>query len=52
MADITHGVWIKDGTPVDSVYQGGAKVYGRNLSLDTSIPISIQGNSSGWQDVK
>lgn len=25
---------------------------GRNLALNTSIPISIQGNSSGWQDVK
>jgi len=31
MADITHGTWIKDGKAVDAVYQGDAKVYGRNL---------------------
>jgi len=31
MADITHGTWIKDGKAVDAVYQGGTKVYGRNL---------------------
>lgn len=31
MADITHGTWIKDGKAVDAVYQGGVKVYGRNL---------------------
>lgn len=31
MADITHGVWIKDGKAVDAVYQSGVKVYGRNL---------------------
>ena len=31
MADITHGTWIKDGKPVDATYQGGIKVYGRNL---------------------
>ncbi|WP_395537847.1 hypothetical protein [Lactiplantibacillus pentosus] len=38
MADITHGTWIKDGKAVDSVYQGGAKVYGRNLAAGTSEP--------------
>ncbi|MGA3439869.1 hypothetical protein ACA574_16975 [Lactiplantibacillus plantarum] len=31
MADITHGTWIKDGKAVDAIYQGGIKVYGRNL---------------------
>ena len=35
MADITHGTWIKDGKAVDSVYQGGAKTYGRNLLTGT-----------------
>ncbi|MCG4285179.1 carbohydrate binding domain-containing protein [Lacticaseibacillus paracasei] len=35
MADITHGTWIKDGKAVDAVYQGGVKVYGRNLYTDT-----------------
>lgn len=36
MADITHGTWIKDGKAVDAVYQGGVKVYGRNLLINTS----------------
>ncbi|MBX0340561.1 hypothetical protein IMAU70010_00206 [Lactiplantibacillus plantarum] len=31
MADITHGTWIKDGTPVDKVFSNGSQVYGRNL---------------------
>lgn len=31
MADITHGTWIKDGTPVDKVFSNGKQVYGRNL---------------------
>ncbi|MDN7014423.1 hypothetical protein [Lactiplantibacillus plantarum] len=31
MADITQGTWIKDGTPVDSVFSNGSQVYGRNL---------------------
>lgn len=35
MADITHGTWIKDGKAVDAAYQGGTKVYGRNLYIDT-----------------
>jgi len=30
MADITNGTWIKDGKPVDAVYQNGVKVYRRN----------------------
>lgn len=38
MADITHGTWIKDGKAVDAVYQGGVKVYGRNLVAGTSEP--------------
>lgn len=35
MADITHGTWIKDGKPIDAVYQDGIKAYGRNLLLDS-----------------
>ena len=35
MADITHGTWIKDGKAVDAVYQGGTKVYSRNLLTGT-----------------
>jgi len=35
MADITHGTWIKDGKAIDAVYQGGVKVYGRNLRAGT-----------------
>lgn len=35
MADITHGTWIKDGTPVDKVFSNGVQVYGRNLYTDT-----------------
>lgn len=42
MADITHGTWIKDGTPVDDVYQNGVKVYGRNLVAGTSEPFVMQ----------
>lgn len=33
MADITHGTWIKDGKAIDAVYQGGVKIYGRNLIM-------------------
>lgn len=53
MADITHGTWIKDGKAVDAVYQGGVKVYGRNLLKNTtgdSSPIMATasgGNISG-----
>lgn len=36
MADITHGTWIKDGKAVDTVYQSGVKVYGRNLLINTT----------------
>lgn len=38
--------------PVDKVFSDGRQVYGRNLALDTSTPISIQGNSSAWQNIK
>lgn len=40
MADITHGTWIKDGKAVDAAYQGGVKVYGRNLLRDTATQSS------------
>lgn len=46
MADITHGTWIKDGKAVDSVYQSGVKVYGRNLYADTEN----FDNSSVWNN--
>jgi len=47
MADITHGAWIKDGKAVDAVYQGGVKVYSRNLVIGTSNQLkTITG--SGW----
>lgn len=36
MADITHGTWIKDGTPVDEVFSNGRQVYGRNLLINSS----------------
>jgi len=36
MADITNGTWIKDGKPIDAVYQDGRQVYGRNLLTGTS----------------
>lgn len=52
MADITHGTWIKDGKAVDAVYQNEIAIYRRNLALDTSIQISIQGNSSVWQNIR
>jgi hypothetical protein len=41
MADITHGVWIKDGKAVDSVYSNGKQIYGRNLLLGTKTPLSL-----------
>ncbi|WND31734.1 hypothetical protein [Lactiplantibacillus plantarum] len=47
MADITHGVWIKDGKAVDTVYQGGIKVYGRNLVTGTSNKLKTV-TASGW----
>jgi len=46
MADITHGTWIKDGKSVDTVYQGGVKVYGRNLLLDSQT----QTQNGAWRD--
>ena len=48
MADITHGTWIKDGTPVDAVYQGGVKVYGRNLIKGSSNVLTTNHNATGW----
>ena len=42
MADITHGTWIKNGKAVDAVYQNGAKVYGRNLLLDSQTQMRRQ----------
>lgn len=45
MADITHGTWIKDGKAVDAAYQGGVKVYGRNLALGTATPITLAGQN-------
>ncbi|AVH85653.1 hypothetical protein [Lactobacillus phage Maenad] len=48
MADITHGTWIKDGKPIDAVYQNGRQVYGRNL-ISGSYDFSFGGitNNSG-----
>lgn len=37
MANITYGTWIKNGKPIDAVYQNGVKVYGRNLLLGTDF---------------
>ena len=51
MADITHGTWIKDGKAVDTVYQGGIKVYGRNYFMDSAATRSITGNNSTNQVV-
>lgn len=48
MADITHGVWIKDGKAVDSVYQGGVKVYGRNLLTGTSGDLQTKQFTNSW----
>lgn len=50
MADITHGTWIKDGKAVDAVYQGGVKVYGRNLLRDTATQSSDDwfNKNLGW----
>jgi hypothetical protein len=36
MADITHGTWINNGTPVDEVFSNGRQVYGRNLLINSS----------------
>lgn len=41
MADITHGTWINNGTPVDKVFSNGRQVYGRNLLRNSSkLPYS------------
>ena len=47
MADITHGAWIKDGKAVDTVYQSGVKVYGRNLLANTSNDYTTV-TANGW----
>lgn len=47
MADITHGTWIKDGKAVDAVYQGGIKVYGRNLFKNTGN-LSSTSTTTSW----
>lgn len=48
MADITHGTWIKDGKAIDAVYQGGVKVYGRNLLTGTRDWQGEWRNLSRW----
>lgn len=48
MADITHGTWIKDGKAVDAVYQGGVKVYGRNLLTGTSGDLQTKQFTNSW----
>jgi hypothetical protein len=50
VANITHGTWIKDGKAIDAVYQGGVKVYGRNLLRDTATQSSNDWyiKNSGW----
>lgn len=52
MANITHGTWIKDGEAVDAVYQGGVKVYGRNLligSTDNVVHYTSKNGFTVWQ---
>ncbi|MDK9681657.1 hypothetical protein [Lactiplantibacillus argentoratensis] len=48
MADITQGTWIKDGKAVDAVYQGGVKVYGRNLLTGTSGDLQTKQFTNSW----
>ena len=52
MADITHGTWIKDGKPIDAVYQNGKQVYGRNLLTGTSVPYTMGSGilNTSWTD--
>ncbi|WP_063484773.1 hypothetical protein [Lactiplantibacillus plantarum] len=47
MADIINGTWIKDGKAVDTIYQSGVKVYGRNLLSNTSPEMSTV-TASSW----
>lgn len=47
MADITHGTWINNGKAVDAVYQGGVKVYGRNLLKNTRT-LSSTSTTNYW----
>ena len=52
MADITHGIWIKDGKPINAVYQNGVKVYGRNLligSTDNAVHYTSIGGFTVWK---
>lgn len=49
MADITHGMWIKNGTPVDKVFSNGRQVYGRNYALNTANTITVTGNNTVGQ---
>lgn len=37
MADITHGTWIKDGTPIDKVFNNGVQVYSKNLWIMSKV---------------
>lgn len=52
MADITHGTWIKDGTPVDKVFSNGVQVYGRNLfrGYPTNSKMRINQNNTYYYD--
>lgn len=52
MADITHGTWIKDGKAVDAVYQGGVKVYGRNMLADSGFESGKTPANYSWGDGK
>jgi hypothetical protein len=45
MADITHGAWIKDGTPVDKVFSNGTQVYGRNILVGIDKTVH---QAPGW----
>lgn len=53
MADITNGVWIKDGKAVDAVYQGGAKVYNRNyFSVSGFFANKYNGHYADYYDIQ
>ena len=47
MADITNGVWIKDGKAVDAVFINGRQVYGKNLFKNTGN-LSSTSNTNSW----
>ncbi|MEY2351831.1 hypothetical protein [Lactiplantibacillus paraplantarum] len=42
MADVTHGTWIKDGTPVDKVFSNGKQVYGRNMITNSNFSSGLK----------